>query len=63
MQAGDLVRWSLLWLDGCSVVAQYKDQIGIVSKRSEQLHYCFVIVWNSGKIDEVHYDYLEVLCK
>ena len=63
MKIGDLVKWSLSWLAGASKDShrEYSEEIGIISGRSEELHYCWIVAWSSGRVDEVHRDYLVVL--
>jgi len=76
MRVGDLVRWSEVWISGCKAGTakhtgefsqyaqdQYKDQIGVLSHRSEELDRCWIVIWNDGNTDEVHVEYLEVICK
>ena len=60
MKAGDLVKWSLSWLAGSSEdnKREYRDEIGVISARSEELHYCWIVAWCNGRVDEVHRDYL-----
>ena len=63
MKAGDLVKWSLSWLAGSSEdnKREYRDEIGVISARSEELHYCCIVAWSNGRVDEVHRDYLVLL--
>ena len=74
MKVGDLVRWSEVWIKGCATETavhthfyktqdQYKDQVGVLSHRSEDLPQCWIVIWGDGETDEVHVEYLEVICK
>ena len=69
MQVGDLVRWSRQWLNGCrnakdpySELEHYKDQVGIVVDIGEPDN-CWRVLWSDQDVCDVHYDYLEVICK
>ena len=63
MKAGDLVKWSLAWLVGASEDNQrmYREEIGVVSGKSDELWGCWVVAWSNGRVDEVHKDYLVLL--
>ena len=63
MKVGDLVKWSFSWLAGASDdnKIKYREEIGVISARSEELHYCWVVAWSDGRVDEVHRDYLVLL--
>ena len=63
MKAGDLVKWSLVWLAGASEDNQrmYREEIGIVSAKSTDLWACWIVAWSNGRVDEVHRDYLVLL--
>jgi len=63
MKVGDLVKWSLSWLSTVSDdnKRMYRDEIGVISARSEEIHYCWVVAWSNGRVDEVHRDYLVLL--
>ena len=63
MKAGDLVKWSLSWLSTVSDdnTRMYRDEIGVISARSEEIHHCWIVAWSSGRVDEVHKDYLVLL--
>ena len=74
MRVGDLVRWSEVWISGCKAGTakhthfyktqdQFKSQIGVLSHRSDELDRCWIVIWNDGNTDEVHVEYLEVICK
>ena len=70
MKVGDLVKWSQRWLNGCSNAKDpyqefehYKDQIGIIIQTIEHPENCLHVLWSDGEQDEVHCDYLEVICK
>ena len=72
MKQGDLVKWSLSWLAGCTdrtekrytdqSVETYRKQIGVVTGKSKTVN-CYSIVWSNGMTGDVHRDYLEALCK
>ena len=64
MKQGDLVKWSLSWLAGCSgnSIEVYRSQLGVVMGISETIN-CFKVSWSNGEVSAVHYDYLEALCK
>jgi len=69
MKIGDLVQWSQQWLRGCGSTSSaykdafyYRDQVGIVMEIGVPDN-CWRVLWSDGEDDEVHYDYLEVLCK
>ena len=63
MKAGDLVKWSLVWLASASEDnrANYREEIGIVTAKSTEVWACWVVAWNNGRVDEVHRDYLVTL--
>ncbi len=66
MRVGDLVRWSKVWIVGCSNdnperLEKYKQQIGIIIQPSEGLSSCWFVSWDDGVSCDVHYDYLEVI--
>ena len=65
MKTGDLVKWSASWLGGCSAraIKTYRNQLGIVLGISEETVNCFKVTWSDGKTSDVHYDYLEALCR
>ena len=70
MKAGDLVKWSQLWLDGCGnatkvtePVEVYQAQIGVILYRVSDPRHCYRVLWCDKDIVDVHYDYLEVLCE
>tara|TARA_B100001093_G_scaffold488723_1_gene526196 strand:+ start:2353 stop:2553 length:201 start_codon:yes stop_codon:yes gene_type:complete len=66
MKIGDLVEWSLVWLAEASEDNQhmYREEVGIVSAKSEGLwEWFWVVNWSNGRVDEVHRDYLVLLCK
>ena len=64
MKTGDLVKWSLSWIASCSESSMevYRNQLGVVMGISETIN-CFKVSWSDGQISDVHYDYLEALCK
>ena len=64
MKTGDLVKWSLSWIASCTEATGkvYRQQIGIVMGISETIN-CFKVTWSDGLTSDVHYDYLEALCK
>ena len=64
MKTGDLVKWSLIWIADCSNknIESYRNQLGVVMGISETVN-CFKVSWSDGKTSDVHYDYLEALCK
>ena len=63
MKAGDLVKWSLVWLASASEDNRkmYREEIGIVSAKSTEVWACWVVAWSNGRVDEVHRDYLVTL--
>ena len=63
MKVGDLVKWSLSWLAAASEdnKIKYREEIGVISARSENIHYCWVVAWSDGRVGEVHKDYLVLL--
>tara|TARA_Y100000593_G_scaffold85977_1_gene163865 strand:+ start:1113 stop:1301 length:189 start_codon:yes stop_codon:yes gene_type:complete len=62
MKIGDLVKWSLSWLAGCSEknIEDYRNQLGVVTGKSETTH-CYKVTWSDGMTSDVHRDYLEAL--
>ena len=64
MKTGDLVKWSVSWIASCDQVKAkvYRNQLGIVLGISETIN-CFKVTWSDGLTSDVHYDYLEALCK
>jgi len=71
VKAGDLVKWSQLWLDGAgntthkmiSDTERYRQQIGVILYRVSDPRHCYRVLWSDKDIVDVHYDYLEVLCE
>ena len=65
MNTGDLVKWSWSWIASCDQVKAkvYRVQLGIVLGISEETVNCFKVAWSDGRTSDVHYDYLEALCK
>ena len=68
MQVGDLVKWSKAWLRGCSSDllgerGHYKKQVGIILQPVEEPRNCWRVLWSDEDVCDVHYDYLEVICK
>ena len=70
MKAGDLVQWSQEWLDGChnakdpaGELALYKIQVGILIERVSEPPQCWKVLWSDKDVSDVHFEYLEVLCK
>tara|TARA_B100001094_G_C18183498_1_gene802307 strand:- start:490 stop:693 length:204 start_codon:yes stop_codon:yes gene_type:complete len=67
MKAGQLVKWSSIWLGGCTnktredTIEHYRDQIGILIERLDDPTNCWAVAWNDGKTSEVHREFLEVL--
>jgi alkylated DNA nucleotide flippase Atl1 len=67
MKAGQLVKWSSVWLAGCTSgvtyqsAAHYAKQIGVVVCPSIETVSCWKVVWSSGEISDVHYSFLEDL--
>ncbi len=63
MKTGDLVKWSLNWIANSRDEERemYRQDIGIVCGKSEDLNRCFWIAWSNGRVDEVHVDYLEII--
>ena len=64
MKSGDLVKWSLSWIATCLIEEgkDYRQQIGVVIDKGWTVN-CYTVVWSNGKTSDVHYDYLEALCK
>ena len=64
MKRGDLVKWSWSWIASCDQVKAkvYRNQLGVVMGISETIN-CFKVSWSDGQISDVHYDYLEALCR
>ena len=70
MKVGDLVKWSVTWLAGCTDRAEkryhnqsietYRKQVGVVMNKSKMVS-CYTIIWSNGETSDVHRDYLEVL--
>ena len=65
MKVGDLVKWSLSWIAGSldEDKEKYRNETGFVLGKSEELPHCWWVAWNSGSVNEVHRDYLEVICE
>ena len=68
MKAGDLVKWSELWLNGCGsattfteTVEVYQAQIGVILYRVSDPRHCYRVLWSDEDVVDVHYDYLEVI--
>ena len=64
MKQGDLVKWSLSWLAGCSgnSIEDYRSQLGVVMGISKTIN-CYKVTWSNRETSDVHRDYLEALCK
>tara|TARA_Y100001963_G_scaffold34226_1_gene47483 strand:+ start:519 stop:710 length:192 start_codon:yes stop_codon:yes gene_type:complete len=63
MKVGDLVTWSHAWLASSHEDnrEQYRNQVGVLSGRSTDIEWCWIVAWSNGKVDEVHKDYLVLL--
>ncbi len=70
MQIGSIVKWHKSWLECCkhardpdAELNKYSHQFGIVTHKSPDLKNCWFVLWCDDVVDEVHEDYLEVICK
>ena len=66
MNSGQLVKWSLSWLAGCTNetderIEQYRNQIGVVIGKSWVNVNCWMVVWHDGQKNDVHREYLETI--
>tara|TARA_R110002072_G_C7640130_1_gene507710 strand:+ start:333 stop:542 length:210 start_codon:yes stop_codon:yes gene_type:complete len=69
MKAGDLVKWSQQWLNGCNnalapeeELNHYEGQVGIIIERA-MLVSCWRVLWSDQDVCDVHVEYLEAICK
>ena len=71
MKAGDMVKWSLVWLAGCkdeegrraNAAGTYRNQIGVLIEAVNDPPNCWLVVWSSGQVGHVHREYMEVICE
>jgi hypothetical protein len=69
MRVGSLVKWSKEWLVGCryyntlSELEEISNQVGIVTEKSSTYEYCWIVAWTGGRLDDVHPDYLDIMCE